>query len=250
MRLINYATPDFEAWRRLGSATALWFGGFERVTELAPRHIDDAFRCRNADILRQPRGAGYWLWKPYFIERTLGAMADGEILCYADSAYVFLRSMAPLVEVMRRTDTDVMAFRLLVQIERVWTKRDAFVLMDCDAAAPCCCPTRASTACTGTSTPAIAPSSARRSPGAGCPTDIPASTRRAAHRSRTACTATAATAPSVPAGPIANARATSAAMSRCGFARFGAGPPAPDGNAPCASAATPVPPPHPRRSRR
>ena len=61
-------------------------------------------------------------------------MADGEILCYADSAYVFLRSMAPLVEVMRRTDTDVMAFRLLVQIERVWTKRDAFVLMDCDAA--------------------------------------------------------------------------------------------------------------------
>ncbi len=32
-----------------------------------------------------PRGYGYWLWKPYIIKKTLNSMEDGDILLYADS---------------------------------------------------------------------------------------------------------------------------------------------------------------------
>ena len=110
MLLINYATPDFEVHRRLLTASAMRFGGFDQVLEYGPDDLDQAFRRRNAGILRQRRGAGYWLWKPYLVDRTLRAMPDGEILCYADSAYVFLGSIAPVADAMRASAADVMAF--------------------------------------------------------------------------------------------------------------------------------------------
>ena len=30
--------------------------------------IDNEFYQKNIEILKQPKGAGYWLWKPYFIK--------------------------------------------------------------------------------------------------------------------------------------------------------------------------------------
>ena len=35
-------------------------------------------------ILNNPRGYGYWLWKPYLIKKTMETMQDGDILVYAD----------------------------------------------------------------------------------------------------------------------------------------------------------------------
>jgi hypothetical protein len=35
-------------------------------------------------IASNPRGYGYWLWKPYLIMKTLETMNDGDILIYAD----------------------------------------------------------------------------------------------------------------------------------------------------------------------
>ena len=32
------------------------------------------------------RGAGYWIWKPYIIWKTLQDVEDGDIVCYIDSA--------------------------------------------------------------------------------------------------------------------------------------------------------------------
>ena len=131
MLLINYATPEFEVHRRLLSASAMRFGGFEQVLEYGPDDLDEAFRHRNAETLRQPEGAGNWLWKPYLVDRTLRALPDGEILCYADSSCAFVGSIAPVVDAMRASGADVMAFPV-PYVERIWTKRDAFVLMDCD----------------------------------------------------------------------------------------------------------------------
>ena len=77
--------------------------GFDTVHIYRQGHIDPAFYARHKDILDQPRGAGYWLWKPYFILRTMEASPEGAIITYADSSMVFAKSMAPLFELLDKT---------------------------------------------------------------------------------------------------------------------------------------------------
>jgi hypothetical protein len=44
---------------------------------------------RYAHILEQPRGAGYWMWKPYVILKTLVERMDwGDYLCYVRSFWL------------------------------------------------------------------------------------------------------------------------------------------------------------------
>lgn len=132
--LVNYATSRFSALRNLNSAAAIRVGGFDKVLEYSPRDLDPAFRERNAHILKHARGGGYWIWKPYIIDRALKTLHEDDFLFYADAGSFFIESVAPLIETMRRTSQDVVAFSLKRQKERMWTKNDTFVLMDCHGA--------------------------------------------------------------------------------------------------------------------
>lgn len=51
--------------------------------------LDHDFVEKNIEILRLPRGGGYWLWKPYAIYHALKNAADGETVLYLDSMYLF-----------------------------------------------------------------------------------------------------------------------------------------------------------------
>lgn len=46
---------------------------------------DTEFWNKHSDfILSNPRGYGYWIWKPYLIKKTLEQINDGDILLYLD----------------------------------------------------------------------------------------------------------------------------------------------------------------------
>ena len=47
-------------------------------------HIDREF-IKNNPILNEPFGAGFWVWKPYLILKTLDNIPENSILIYADS---------------------------------------------------------------------------------------------------------------------------------------------------------------------
>ena len=129
--LVNYANWRFRELQQHNTASGLAVGGFDRVESFGPEHIDRAFVDRCHKILRQERGNGYWLWKPYFIQRTLAGLAEGDVLFYCDSGAHFVAPIDPLIELAHRTGQDVIAFELPFK-ERQWTKRDAFVLLGCD----------------------------------------------------------------------------------------------------------------------
>ena len=40
-------------------------------------------------ILKNKKGFGYWLWKPYIIKKTIAQMKDGDILLYLDAGCEF-----------------------------------------------------------------------------------------------------------------------------------------------------------------
>lgn len=130
--LINYSDRVFRRSQKLNSRTGIRSGGFDRVVSYGPRDIDPAFYARNKKILSQERGNGYWLWKPYFIKKSLQLLKEGDFLFYSDSGAYFIGSIEPLMQICTETDQNIIPFELM-QVEKHWTKRDAFILMGCDS---------------------------------------------------------------------------------------------------------------------
>ena len=129
--MVNYADEKFKGAQKYNSKTALDVGAFDHVFEYGPELIDPVFASRHRRILSMPRGGGYWLWKPYFVRKCLDLIADGEILVYSDSGAHFRTSAKPLANLPIQFGQDVIPFELELN-EGVWTKRDAFVLMECE----------------------------------------------------------------------------------------------------------------------
>jgi hypothetical protein len=131
--LINYATLKFYEAQQRSAETAVTVAGFDEAICYSSRDIDRHFRTRNRSILRARIGAGYWLWKPYFIKRALDLLSKGDFLFYCDSGSHFVDRIDPLIELATRTQQQVIPFEL-IHLERCYTKRETLILMGCDAA--------------------------------------------------------------------------------------------------------------------
>jgi|SaaInl8_200m_RNA_FD_contig_31_1511664_length_4039_multi_11_in_0_out_0_3 hypothetical protein len=128
---INYADKKFQKQQNFALLMANCFGAFDELIGYNNLNIDKDFYEANAQILEQKRGGGYWLWKPYFIVKTLQNMKDGDYLFYSDSGAFFLKSVDNLINELKKYNQDIMAFELPL-IEKQWTKKELFINMNCD----------------------------------------------------------------------------------------------------------------------
>jgi hypothetical protein len=87
-------------------ASALKFGCDSSV-HFMPSHIEAKFKEDHAGILNQERGAGYWLWKPYFILKALNDADPLDIIVYTDAGVEFVADVNNLINEM---DSDIMVF--------------------------------------------------------------------------------------------------------------------------------------------
>ena len=113
------------------AGTARRKGGADRVYQYLISDIDPEFRKKNERILSQPRGNGYWLWKPYFISRTLKELKEGDYLVYCDAGIYYVNSVKKLIRAMERQGEDLMAFEI-PHMEYEYTKRDVFIALEAD----------------------------------------------------------------------------------------------------------------------
>jgi hypothetical protein len=135
--LINYADRGFVCAQRQNVDSGRTIGGFNDVFRYGRRDLGLYFRWRNRRILSSPRGAGYWLWKPYITLLTLKhRMRDGDILVYSDSDARFVSRIDPLVTIcLSQSEPRIVVFTLEDErINRVWTKRDCFHYLGLDTA--------------------------------------------------------------------------------------------------------------------
>ncbi len=128
---INYADVNFRKAQFYASTSARLLGGFDVCRQYSPADIDGEFKEKHNHILNLQRGGGYWLWKPYFILRSLREINYGDYLFYGDSGVLFTASVSPLIDAMNACGQDIMGFELPL-IESQWTKRALFIAMDCD----------------------------------------------------------------------------------------------------------------------
>ena len=127
---INYADDKYKVTQKFNSKRALRFGA-DKVREYSPDDLEADFREKNNEILNKPRGGGYWAWKPWIILDALNLVAEGDYVVYTDSGSAFVNKMSYLLKAMQDAQTDIMVF-CLTHLEKYYTKRDAFILLDCD----------------------------------------------------------------------------------------------------------------------
>ena len=128
--VVNYADVKYRQAQIMCTAAAYRFGA-DKVWEYSPQSIPKDFYQAHKAILEQERGNGYWLWKPLIILDALSKVNDGDYVFYMDAGASLLDDIHLLTDAMDAAGTNIMTF-VAGSIEKVWTKRDAFILMDCD----------------------------------------------------------------------------------------------------------------------
>lgn len=92
---ITYGDARYNRSKARITAEAARFGVFDAIRAWGPEDLSLEFVRRNYATLSQPRGGGYWLWKPFVIAQTLADMQDGDVLMYADAGCTFLSDPTP-----------------------------------------------------------------------------------------------------------------------------------------------------------
>ena len=130
---INYANGRYLQSQTKCSQTALQHGSDVSIP-FGIKDLDDAdFVEKNRYTLSQARGAGYWLWKPYLIKKTLERMGNDDWLMYTDSGMYFVRNPWEWILTFEDQIGELgIATFGCCGLNRHFCKRDAFVLMNAD----------------------------------------------------------------------------------------------------------------------
>ena len=150
---IDDEDPSLSQRQRVLNFTAKKYANIDKTIAWTRQDIlDTEFYQDNKEILDSPRGAGYWAWKPYIILETLKSAEADDWVIYCDVGKPFRRgdpkrhgnanignAMYTPVDALIDYAQHHNGFTPGVWIPHyglahVWTKRDCFVVMDCDSA--------------------------------------------------------------------------------------------------------------------
>lgn len=118
---------------------------FDGCASFHPEKLDKDFVHKNKHILDQPRGGGYWLWKPYIILETLKHVKDGDYVFYVDSGNLIVNDPEPLFKIVDNITQGILLFENRdgtandkevqggIWQNYMFTKIDCFKKMSCNA---------------------------------------------------------------------------------------------------------------------
>jgi len=129
--LVNFATPNFYWSQKRLNESGLKYG-IDEVRSYNKEMIKKtSLYKKNKWILDQKRGGGYWLWKPYIILDTMEKINEGDVIFYSDSAIEIVNNLDVLIPLCK-SQKGILLFGI-DNINKIWTKKDCFVLMECDS---------------------------------------------------------------------------------------------------------------------
>ena len=88
------------------------------------------FYLNKRKIFTAKRGAGYFAWKPFIILDMLKKITENDILIYSDAGIKITHDLKPLVN--KCIKEEIMIFSNEPFFNREWTKRECFLVMNCD----------------------------------------------------------------------------------------------------------------------
>lgn len=132
---LNYASRDYSIAQACAIHAAQRYGNFDDLIEFGPQDIEPQFARRHHKVLSQPRGGGYWLWKPHIIAKVFSTLKEGDLLAYLDSG-IFLQPghadhLNRELDLLQRNGKSIIAYQQC-HLERHYSKRDILQRLGCD----------------------------------------------------------------------------------------------------------------------
>lgn len=129
--LISYATPNFYLSQSRLSKSGEKFGinhciNFNSIW-LSMFH--QSFIKKNKKHFEDNIGAGYWVWKPYIILKTLEQIQENDVVIYLDSGIEIIKDITPLIDLVEKED--LLLFSTFARKNQYCTKPETFIGMDC-----------------------------------------------------------------------------------------------------------------------
>jgi hypothetical protein len=111
---------------------------FDGFAAFNPQSLDKEFIDENKHILKAERGYGYWLWKPFIINKTLKHLNNGDLFFYVDSGNSIVGDINLLFDKAEKDINNLILFdnrdgapEGTYWKNYQWTKYDSFKKMDC-----------------------------------------------------------------------------------------------------------------------
>lgn len=135
IHLITYGDDKYANSKRRLCEEANRVGWFDTKTLYGPESLDLDFQNKFKDILVRPRGGGYWIWKPYIINKHLERIKDNDILIYLDAGCSInpngIDRFKEYIEMLNNSDHGSISFQLGTN-ENLWTNKEIFDYLNVD----------------------------------------------------------------------------------------------------------------------
>jgi hypothetical protein len=109
------------------------FDVFFRKTEEDLKADTEFWSKHGSFIEANPRGYGYYIWKPYIIMKALEQMNDNDILVFADAGCSFnhhaIDRLKEYFKMVQDDEKGILTFKLKY-LNKHWTKMDTFIALD------------------------------------------------------------------------------------------------------------------------
>jgi hypothetical protein len=129
IHFITYGNDRFKNSKARIKKEAERFGEFDTITVYGPDDIDADFKIRFAKILRKNRGGGFWIWKPYIVNKRFQEIKDGEYLIFIDAGCTINMKgkdrFREYISLLRDSDKGFISFQMS-HIEKVWGVVEVF----------------------------------------------------------------------------------------------------------------------------
>ena len=130
IHLITYGDSIYEETKQRLYNQASNLGWFDTITSYSPEDLDEDFKEKFKDILAHPRGGGYWIWKPYIINKHLEMIKDDDILIYLDAGCYInpkgFERFKEYIEMLKNNEEACISFQMNHHIEKKWTIKEIF----------------------------------------------------------------------------------------------------------------------------
>ena len=135
IHLITYGDNNFTKSKQRINNEAINSRWFDTIEVYSPGILDDSFKMKFNDILKQPRIAGYGVWRPYIIKKKLDEINDNDILIYLDAGCSIningKKRFDEYIEMINNSDKGIISFQM-PHIEKKYTTKEIFNYFNID----------------------------------------------------------------------------------------------------------------------
>ena len=137
IHFFTFGDSNFRLQKKHLIKVAEYSNFFDEIYAYSPKDIDRKFYQNFKVVLNQKRGAGYWLWKYYFINKIIENSKKGDIVIYLDAGssinYHAEKRYKEYLDIINSSELGSVSFNEMeYNLEFKWTNKEIFSYFKCE----------------------------------------------------------------------------------------------------------------------